>query len=193
MAAVQQLASFFAQLLQALQASATATGPTAQHFSFSVPLGSLMVALQADFAGTTSSPVAGATVRQIAAVISIGVSSANSGGNTMVTSAASAGSAGAGGSIVTGNATAQNTSVVVVCQLNNSTATCLVPPVPPVDPGVTTTTAAVNAGGPLPAGVLDASARLPSTGGGLDPVAPATVLFLTGFVLLAVGRRRASR
>jgi hypothetical protein len=191
MVAVQQLASFFAQLLQGLQAAATATGPTAQHFSFSVPLGALMVALQADFTGTVSSPVAGATVHQLAAVISIAVASANSGGNTSSATAPAAGLPLAGGAVTTGNATAHNTSLVVVCQLDDSTATCLVPPAPPVDPGVTTTT--VDAAGPLPAGVLDSSARLPSTGGGLDPVVPAAVLFLTGITLLTIGRRRACR
>jgi hypothetical protein len=193
MVAVQQLASFFAQLLQGLQAAATATGPTAQHFSFSVPLGALMVALQADFTGTVSSPVAGATVHQLAAVISIAVASANSGGNTSSAAAASAGLPLAGGAVTTGNATAHNTSLVVVCQLDDSTATCLVPPVPPVDPGATTTTVTAAAGGPLPTGALDASAQLPSTGGGLDPVVPAAVLFLTGITLLTIGRRRACR
>jgi hypothetical protein len=211
MAGVQQLASFFAQLLQGLQAAATATGPTAQHFSFSVPLGALMVALQADFTGTVSSPVAGATVHQLAAVISIGVSVANSGGNTSTnpsttnpsttdpSTTGTTGTTGTGvgnGAIVTGNATAHNTSIVVVCQLDNSTATCLVPPAPAVTPApapTTTTTVTVNAAAALPPSVLAASGQLPSTGGGLDPLVPASVLFVTGFVLFAVGRRHAVR
>jgi hypothetical protein len=204
MAAVQQLASFFAQLLQALQAWSSADAAIAQHVSFSVPLGDLMVALQGDFSGIVSSPTAGTTIHQLAAVISIGVSSANTGSNSTAAGAAAAlGHTPGDVALATGDATAHNSSVVIVCQLDDSTATCLAPPKPPiVDPPTTPTTPTTvldpASGGPTtstasspatthPAGVL------PRTGGGTEPLVPAATLLFLGLILVFAGRRRALR
>ena len=197
---VSQLAAYLSSLLTA--ASTWSPGDPAPTIPGALTLSNGTVNL--DVGGSVSGsqidvgsadPTAGgphATIRQIVAVFSLGVSSANSGSNTAtvdvgVTDDGSFVVAPAG-TITTGDVVATNSGTIVVCQrANEPTAPCLQPPTDPVvePPFVRPPTVdpAVSSSGTLPVTGSDAELML----------AIALALLLIGTSLTLSVRRSATR
>lgn len=185
---VVQLAAFLAALLAAANSWEPGTELPTTPGSLSLPAGDLLIGIDGSLTGSlvdVSNGTGGpsATVRQIVAVVSLGVSSANSGENETV--AVALGDDGSvmlipGSSIVTGDASAVNSAVIVICQLDDAGAN------PCLAPGV------VGSSGPPVAGVDgDESMTLPRTGSDTaTTVWFAALVVSAGAALLLVGRRR---
>ena len=190
---VSDLATFFNDLLTTLDQWTAADG-SSQHLSLVVPFGDLLIALDGDLVGVATAVGSGmegassATISQLTAVISLGVSYANTGLNTTT----------GGGplplgplapSIATGDVSAINTSIVIVCQLDDDlTHPCLQPVVASDPPAVDSSAGAVR--DPARA----ATARdLPATGVDAALLAQLAALLVLGGVVLIVGGRRVAR
>lgn len=184
-AIVSQLAAYLAELFASVNSWEPGDAAPSVPSSLTLTNGAVNLDVGSSITGTqtvvgNSDPSVGgpsATIRQIVAVFSIGISSAQSGSNT--TTAVDVGVTDDGslvvvpaGSISTGDAVAVNNGTVVVCQLaNEPDAPCLGPDddddaevEPPVVP---------------PANAV--SAQLPVTG------ADAELMLLLAFALLLVG------
>jgi len=171
--AVVAMAAFMAQLLSIVHHSANGAALTATSQGIEVPFQGLILRLDGTFEGLdmqVSQGGAQVNIRQVSVIVSLGISNANTGGN--VTSSEiqqgnsvnglQAGDAIAvlaldenGNVVRTGDATAGNDEVVVICQrLNAADIDCLAPP--------TTTTPATTV--PAPATTSPAPTELAITG-----------------------------
>ena len=207
-----QLGDYLSQLLEEIERWSMLPGASPLDLGLSLPIGDLLIGLNASIGGNVmtvsdTGADARARVRQVTAIVSIGISRANTGLNTtsivvgtgddlsaLRTSAAAA-AIGAGGSatILTGDTSAINSSLVIICQREDSpNHPCLGPPVPPVDP-VTPVVPAVTPGRPTtplgvlrpaiqrPAGAISAARDLPATG------VDAQLLLVIGAALVVTG------
>jgi len=181
--AVVTMAAFMAELLSLAQRSAEGGSLVAQSQGIDVPFQGLILRLDGSIGGLDTQLVDGgarANVRQISVIVSLGVSQANTGGNVTQTdvrqgaavNALRMGDAiavlavdGNGNVITTGDATAANREVVVICQRADADdVACLAPPTTTVldDPSAPTT-------------VVGAATSIPSVAGSEVPTtAPAS-------------------
>ena len=224
--AVVTMAAFLAQLLSMVhQTPGSATSLATSSQALEIPFGDLILQLDGRFDAldtTVSGGGSHADVRQISIVVSLGVARADSGRNsTEVVSTSrllAAVNAVLPEIIATGDATATNRSLVVICQRSNADdVPCLAPPVetpttepPAVSPGgevtptVVTTpappaaptatvappAAPADPGGPRGFGTPTARQELPATGSETQTLLiVATLLVLAGAALLLVRRR----
>lgn len=150
---VTQLAVFLSNLLERIDAWSSGDEVTLDGDSLSTSLGGLTIGLDSSLAANVleGNAVSGATIRQLTAVINLAFALANTGQNTQTSSSttftadaaleasravATAGDVtavpeaivdGVSTVIVTGNASATNSMVLVVCQLSNVDLVCLGP------------------------------------------------------------------
>jgi hypothetical protein len=174
----------------------TAADGSSQHLSLVVPFGDLLIALDGDLVGVATAVGSGmdgasaATISQLTAVISLGVSYANTGLNT--TNGGSSrplGNPSEAPLIVTGDVTALNTSIVIVCQLDDDlTHACLAPAVASDPPAVDSSAGAVRD----PASAVSAR-DLPATGVDAALLAELAALLVLGGIVLVIGGRRVTR
>jgi len=195
-AASQQIVSQLAAYLAALFTSANAWVPgdpapsvpstlTLSNGAVNFDVGSSISGTQTEFGSADTGGPHG-TIRQIVAVFSLGVSSANSGSNTTVdVGVTDDGSliVAPAGSITTGDAVAVNSGTIVVCQRGNQpTATCLGPSDDASEPPVVRPPVGADSG------------RLPATGDDARLLLTIALgLLLVGASLTLAGRRAALR
>jgi LPXTG-motif cell wall-anchored protein len=216
-----ELGQFLTGLLEEIERWNMVPGAAPLNLALQLPFGDLVIGLDASIGGSSetisdATSSAHARIRQVTAIISIGISRANSGFNatslqagTLAAVSAVATASGAS-SITTGDATATNMNLVIVCQKDDAEGyECLRPadtvdpvdpagPVDPVDPiqtasggGTQSRPAAFASAGRTPAGATSASRPLPATGADVE------LLLIVGGALVVVGglltrlRRRA--
>ena len=221
-----ELGQFLTDLLEEIERWSLVPGGAPLNISLQLPFGDLVIGLEASVGGsqtTVQSSNAQASIRQVTAIISIGISRANTGFNATslqvgadLAAITAAAAASGGVSVTTGDASADNKSLVIVCQKDDAAAyECVRPvdPVTPVDPvdsvaPVDTVDPAGQAGptvhgatglrpvasasaGRTATGATSASRQLPATGIDVE------LLLIVGAALVVVGglltrvRRRA--
>ncbi len=219
-----ELGQFLTGLLEEIERWSMVPGAAPLNLALQLPFGDLVIGLDASIGGSSetisdATSSAQARIRQVTAIISIGISRANSGFNATSLQAGTAdalaavsavATASGGSSITTGDATATNMNLVIVCQKDDAEGyECLRPvdpvdpvdpagPVDPVDPihtasggGTQSPAAAFASAGRTPAGATSASRPLPATGADVE------LLLIVGGALVVVGglltrlRRRA--
>ena len=219
-----ELGQFLTGLLEEIERWSMVPGAAPLNLALQLPFGDLVIGLDASIGGSSetisdATSSAQARIRQVTAIISIGISRANSGFNATSLQAGTAdalaavsavATASGGSSITTGDATATNMNLVIVCQKDDAEGyECLRPvdpvdpvdpagPVDPVDPihtasggGTQSPAAAFASAGRTPAGATSASRPLPATGVDVE------LLLIVGGALVVVGglltrlRRRA--
>jgi hypothetical protein len=135
---VDALAAYLADVLVQMNGLAASTAAGTSHSGIALPHGDLIIGVDSTLTGNVfdagaSSANPSARVRQLTAVISLGVSSANTGKNTTITVVVGSRDDASGANAVTlktGDALATNASLVIICQLDDSPDhRCLMPPV----------------------------------------------------------------
>lgn len=238
--AVVMMAAFMAEMLSLVHQSASTASLNAHQQGIEIPFQGLILRLDGSFEGLDTEVAQGGTqarVRQVSVIVSLGIAQANTGGNVTQTendvqqgaavNQLRAGDAIAvlavdenGNVITSGDATAGNTEVVVICQRINADdvdVDCLAPPTtttttttipngpsttvgpsitePPVVPGATDpppgTTVPPPGGQGLRPPVTAPAGTLPATGRSSVPlVAVGMSALLVGCVLVLATRKR---
>ena len=143
-----ELGQFLTGLLEEIERWSTVPGAAPLNLGLLLPFGDLVIGLDASIGGshttvTDAASRAQATIRQVTAIISIGISRANTGFNATslrvgtgadLSAIRATAVTGGGSSITTGDASAVNTSLIIVCQKDDAESYECLRPVDPVDP-----------------------------------------------------------
>lgn len=183
--AIDALAQQLSGIIDQIVAWSRASDSSITSASLSIPIGDMMITIDSTLTGTVVDTVGvgngtSSRVRQMTAVVSLGVSSANSGNNTLQVQLGSTSQGivanGQVTSVTTGSAAASNSGLVIICQLDDAAdSQCLAPPetVPtPVDsvPADTTPAGATGAAD-QPAGLVAVTVQGSSAPAAVAPTA----------------------
>lgn len=137
--AVVTLAAFLSQMLALVHTQSASQALALQQQGMEIPFGDIVLQVQGQMQGydTTLTGETGqrANIRQVTIILSLGIAQANSGLNEAIgVNSNSALSASVGSELIsTGDATAANNGMVIICQRRNAEdIACLAPPPPTV-------------------------------------------------------------